>query len=91
MQNGINLLKDISPLGEFDAVFCRNVLIYFDTDGRRNVLDQISKALRPDGALYLGGAETITGISRAFTPVDGARGVYHPVSQHSEIRAARSA
>lgn len=87
----MNLLQDVSPLGSFDAIFCQNVLLYFDTDGRRNVLDQISKALRPDGALYLGGAETITGISQAFTPVDDTRGVYRPLLQEPEMRAAKSA
>jgi chemotaxis methyl-accepting protein methylase len=86
----LNLLKDVSPLREFDAIFCRNVLIYFHTDRRRNVLDQISKALRPDGTLYLGGSATITRISLVFTPVDDARGMYHPVPQQSEIQAARS-
>jgi hypothetical protein len=70
----LNLLKDVSPLGEFDAIFCRNVLIYFQTDGRHNVLDQISKALPPDGTLYLGGSE----ISPAF-PMHLQRWVTHAV------------
>ena len=48
-----NLLNDPKPLGNFDIVFCRNVLIYFDQGTKGRVLDQISRLMPPDGVLYL--------------------------------------
>jgi chemotaxis protein methyltransferase CheR len=71
-----NLLHDPSALGTFDVVFCRNVLIYFDNDTKRVVLERVSRLLAPDGFLYLGGAETVLGISDKFQPVPGERGIY---------------
>ncbi len=75
-----NLLEDLSPLGNFDIVFCRNVLIYFDQPTKSKVLDAIAKQMRPDGYLFLGGAETTLGLSTQFKPVEGQRGLYAPVS-----------
>jgi chemotaxis protein methyltransferase CheR len=71
-----NLLADLRPLGLFDIVFCRNVLIYFDQPTKSTVLDAIARQLRPDGLLYLGGAETVLGLSDRFAPAPGQRGVY---------------
>ncbi len=71
-----NLLGDLTPLGRFDVVFCRNVLIYFDRENKTKVLDGISKLMPEDGTLFLGGAETVLGISERFMPVPGQRGVY---------------
>ena len=71
-----NLLNDFGPLGMFDVVFCRNVLIYFDVETKSRILDGISKRLLPDGLLFLGGAETVLGISDKFKPFPGQRGVY---------------
>jgi len=51
-----NLLHDLKPLGQFDVVFCRNVLIYFDQPTKTRVLENISKNMPDDGFLYLGGA-----------------------------------
>jgi chemotaxis protein methyltransferase CheR len=71
-----NLLADLRPLGQFDIVFCRNVLIYFDQPTKARVLDAIAARLAPDGMLYLGGAETVLGISSRFAPLANERGVY---------------
>lgn len=71
-----NLLDNIAQLGNFDVVFCRNVLIYFDQDTKRQVLDKIANQMAPDGVLYLGGAETVIGISDRFAPIPNERGLY---------------
>ncbi|MCW5730310.1 MAG: protein-glutamate O-methyltransferase CheR [Alphaproteobacteria bacterium] len=71
-----NLLDDPTPLGGFDVIFCRNVLIYFDQPTKRLILDRMSQLIPPDGALYLGGAETVLGVSDSFKPLPGLRGVY---------------
>lgn len=75
-----NLLENMAVLGKFDIVFCRNVLIYFDVPTKGVVLSGINKVLQPDGALFLGGAETVMGITSEFRMMPDARGVYLPVS-----------
>ena len=71
-----NLLGDLSALGQFDVVFCRNVLIYFDQPTKTKVLEAIARQMPPDAVLYLGGAETVLGITDRFKPVEGQRGLY---------------
>ena len=71
-----NLLGDLRALGRFDVVFCRNVLIYFDQPTKARVLDAVAAQMPADGALYLGGAETVLGITGRFAPMPGERGVY---------------
>jgi chemotaxis protein methyltransferase CheR len=85
-----NLLKDLSPLGQFDVVFCRNVLIYFDQPTKTLVLEAIAKLMPQDGVLYLGGAETVLGITDKFKPIDGQRGVYQ-LANPAYASAARAA
>lgn len=80
----LNLLENISKLGAFDIVFCRNVLIYFDRDIKSQVLESIWHLMPGDGALFLGGAETVLGISERFKPSPGKRGVYDPVSDTAQ-------
>jgi chemotaxis protein methyltransferase CheR len=75
-----NLLADLRPLGQFDVVFCRNVLIYFDQPTKAKVLEAVARQMPSDGLLYLGGAETVLGISSRFAPLATERGVYGLVS-----------
>ncbi|MFC3227787.1 CheR family methyltransferase [Marinibaculum pumilum] len=75
-----NLLDEFTALGKFDVVFCRNVLIYFDQPTKGKVLGRMARCMTPDGHLYLGGAETVLGISDAFKPVTGQRGLYFPAA-----------
>jgi chemotaxis protein methyltransferase CheR len=85
----MNLLGDYGAIGTFDVVFCRNVLIYFDQPTKAKVLEQIAKVMAPDGFLYLGGAETVIGITERFKPLDGQRGLYVlNTSVHAAAKAA---
>lgn|SRR5690606_34102408 len=73
-----NLLHPLTALGTFDIVFCRNVLIYFDSPTKAKVLEAIRRQMAPDGCLFLGAAETVLGLTRAFKPVKDQRGLYMP-------------
>ena len=81
-----NLLDDLRPLGMFDIVFCRNVLIYFDPPTKARALEAIAKQMAPDGVLYLGGAETVLGVTDHFAPIPGDRGVYGVAAPASAAR-----
>jgi chemotaxis protein methyltransferase CheR len=74
-----NLLSEFASLGNFDVVFCRNVLIYFDQKTKGNILDRMAKQMPADGVLYLGGAETVLGVTERFQPMPGQRGIYQIV------------
>jgi chemotaxis protein methyltransferase CheR len=74
----LNLLNDFSPLGTFDVLFCRNVLIYFDQDTKTGVLNRLARQLPADGYLALGAAETVVGLTDAFKPMPDRRGIYVP-------------
>ena len=69
----LNLLDPLAPLGVFDVIFCRNVLIYFDHATKASVLERMARVLAPDGYLFLGGAETVVGITDAFDRLEGVK------------------
>ncbi len=71
-----NLLDDLFPLGRFDVVLCRNVLVYFDLQTKLNVLQKLARLLLPDGALFLGLGETIMGVSGSFRSVEADLGIF---------------
>ncbi len=74
--SSMNLLDDYSRMGTFDIIMCRNVLIYFNEETKRKVLEKLKKQLNKGGFLYLGSTETIFGISDDFIPVENERGLY---------------
>lgn len=57
----------VSLLGKMDAIFCRNVIIYFDAPGKKRVIDTFYQRLRSDGFLLLGHSESLMNISNLFT------------------------
>jgi chemotaxis protein methyltransferase CheR len=71
-----NLLSDPAPLGQFDIVFCRNVLSSFDEPNRAAALDRIGSVLSGDGYLILGDGETISGSMLPFMQAGGRPGIF---------------
>ena len=62
----IDLRKSMRTLGPFDLVFCRNVMIYFDNETKRNIMKEIHSTLFRGGWLLLGGAESAFGLDEWF-------------------------
>lgn len=63
----LNLLAPQWPIkGPFDAVFCRNIMIYFDKDTQSKILKRFAPLLKPDGLLFAGHSENFSYISNAF-------------------------
>lgn len=62
----LNLLDSYTALGKFDVIFCRNVLIYFSSDLKRDIISRMSKQLNPGGLLILGSSESLSGHSDEF-------------------------
>lgn len=63
---GINLLHPFPAHWQFDLVFCRNVLIYFDVATKKDVLERMSRVLGKGGLLFLGGTESTLGVTDSF-------------------------
>lgn len=83
-----NLLEEFRALGRFDIIFCRNVLIYFDQPTKRNILERMAGQMPDDGALLLGAAETVIGLTEAFKPSPVKRGLY---ARNPQFRARAAA
>ena len=66
----LDLRQSLRSRGPFDIIFCRNVLIYFDLETKRRILDEMRGALYPGGYLLLGGAETTINIDDRFRRVE---------------------
>ena len=79
----LNLLHDISHLGMFDVVFCRNVMIYFDQITKVGVFKRLARVMERDGFLALGAAETVVGLTDVFRPYPERRGLYSPNPLHA--------
>lgn len=65
----LNLLESFRSLGQFDVILCRNVLIYFDSPTKKDVLDRLSSALTPGGYLFLGATETAFGLTERLVRI----------------------
>jgi chemotaxis protein methyltransferase CheR len=62
----IDLRHNLRSLGPFDLVFCKNVMIYFDDDTKRQIMKDLHSTLHRGGWLLLGGAETALGLENRF-------------------------
>jgi chemotaxis protein methyltransferase CheR len=79
---------DFTPLGTFDLVFCRNVLIYFSAETRRRVVDKILQQLSPDGWLFLGHAESLGSATHGTRTVAPAIVRFQSNPQPSAVRGS---
>ena len=70
-----NLLESSSQFGQFDIIFCRNVLIYFDVPTKARVMAALAQRLVRNGAFVLGAAETVIGITTTLVPDPQHRGL----------------
>lgn len=59
----LNLTARIAGVGPFDAIFLRNVMIYFDVDTKRKVVENMLSSLKPGGYFIVGHAESLTGLT----------------------------
>jgi chemotaxis protein methyltransferase CheR len=69
----INLAKPWPALPRMDIILMRNVLIYFDIETKKIILQRARRLLKPDGYLFLGGSETTIGIDDSFEPLTNDR------------------
>ncbi len=82
----VNLLDSYAGLGTFDLVFCRNVLIYFDVQTKRDVLERLARVMAPDGYLFLGAAETAVGLTDAVARVASLPASIYRVGSGASLR-----
>jgi chemotaxis protein methyltransferase CheR len=76
----LNLIGAWPMKGAFQAIFCRNVVIYFDAPTQERVWSRFMPLLAPGGALYIGHSERVTGDAARFVETDGVT-IYRRFSQ----------
>jgi chemotaxis protein methyltransferase CheR len=77
----MNLMGNYSLLGKFDIIFCRNVLIYFSSEMKSDILNRMAQIMKPGGFLILGGSESPTGYCQAFEMVRYPEGVVYRLKE----------
>ncbi len=77
----INLLQSFFLLGRFDCIFCRNVLIYFSSANKEDIINRLADALKPGGYLYLGGTESIPHYTDRFEAVRFKHGMVYKLKE----------
>jgi chemotaxis protein methyltransferase CheR len=65
----VNLMDPLPALGPFDIIFLRNVMIYFDQDTKRHVVNQLAHKLQPEGLLIIGHSESLHGVGANLSQV----------------------
>jgi len=65
----LNLARPWPALPLLDIIFLRNVLLYFSSQARRSILEGVTRQLRPDGYLFLGGGETVLALDRTYESI----------------------
>lgn len=73
----LNLQSSYSILGKFDVIFCRNVLIYFSSELKTDILERMGQALSPNAYLFLGSSEAPTRYTSVFSMERAGQGVVY--------------
>jgi len=73
----INLLGQYSAMGKFDVIFCRNVLIYFSSEKKTEILTKMHGVLKPGGFLVLGASEFLSGLSDKYQMIHCRPGIIY--------------
>ncbi|MCU7932166.1 MAG: methyltransferase domain-containing protein [Candidatus Thiodiazotropha sp. (ex Codakia rugifera)] len=71
----LNLTSSYQAMGKFDVIFCRNVLIYFSNDLKKDIVDRMADVLNPGGYLFLGSTESINQLTNRFEMKVGHGGI----------------
>ena len=64
-----NLMRPLPELGEFDVVFLRNVLIYFDSQAKQDIVRRVTPFIRPGGYLFTGHSESLSSLDTGLRPI----------------------
>jgi chemotaxis protein methyltransferase CheR len=83
----VNLLESFSNLGYFDIIFCRNVAIYFKYNDKVKLFKKLARILEPDGALIVGGSESLTGVAPDFQVNHYLKGIYYTLKDNSKEKS----
>ncbi|MFT3672922.1 CheR family methyltransferase [Aestuariivirga sp.] len=78
----LNLIEPWPMKGKFDAIFCRNVMIYFASDLQSTLWERFSTKLNDDGMIYIGHSERVIG------PASGVLNIEGPTAYRKKVRAA---
>jgi chemotaxis protein methyltransferase CheR len=90
----VHNLKDrlgAKRFGQFDVIFCRNVLIYFDNAMKETVIGCFFDQLKPDGTLFIGHSETLRGLDVKFEQLPMAQGFCYKRSDRPHAPGAKAA
>ncbi|OYV77246.1 MAG: chemotaxis protein [Chromatiales bacterium 21-64-14] len=79
----LNLLKPYTLMGNFDVIFCRNVLIYFSAQSRRDILERMIRVLNPGGYMVMGASESLANHASSFQMVRVGGGIVYRLKDPS--------
>ncbi|MFM7108078.1 MAG: CheR family methyltransferase [Planctomycetaceae bacterium] len=85
----LNLVGPWPPMPPCDVIFLRNVMLYFDVPTRAALVGRMKRALRPDGAMFLGGAETLIGVDDGWDRIADAGSCHYRPKGRSPTAATR--
>jgi len=83
----LNLMDDLSSLGKFDIIFCRNVAIYFNEKDRVSLFNRLAQRLEPHGSLLLGSMESLGNLCPQFESQRHLRAAYYQLKQGKALAA----